>query len=163
MIRPLLSADIPDITAIYNHYIAHTVVTFDTTLLTPADMQARLDPILTRYPAYVAIHDGRVAGYCYAHPWKGKDAYRHTAETTIYVDPQHHRQGYGRQLMAQLIDQAPQYHLHVLIACITLPNPASIALHQQIGFEQVSHFTAVGRKFDRWLDVADFQLTLAAR
>ena len=104
--------------------------------------------------------NGRVAGYCYAHAWKEKQAYSRTAETTVYLHPDSTGRGMGRQLMTALVDSCRQKGLHVLIACITVPNEASVRLHESLGFRQVSRFNEVGQKFGRWLDVYDFQLTL---
>ena len=112
------------------------------------------------YPCLVCEENGKVAGYCYAHAWKEKQAYSHTAETTVYLHPDSKGRGMGRQLMTALVDSCRQKGLHVLIACITVPNEASVRLHESLGFRQVSRFNEVGQKFGRWLDVYDFQLTL---
>ena len=101
-------------------------------------------------------------GYCYAHGWKKKQAYRQTAETTVYVKKGHTGKGIGQALMQQLIDASQKAGLHVLIACITYPNESSVRLHEKLGFKQVSRFNEVGRKFGQWLDIYDFQLVLSA-
>lgn len=152
--------DIDAVTAIYAHYVAHTVVTFDTERPTPQTMADTLAPVLKNYPAYVCMDDGRMAGYCYVHPWKARAAYALTLETTIYLHPEYTGRGLGTQLMDTLVAACRRRGFHALVACITIPNEASTTLHERLGFRRVSHFREVGRKFDRWLDVADYELLL---
>lgn len=101
-----------------------------------------------------------IAGYCYAHAWKERAAYRHTLETTVYLASEYQGKGIGKQLMQTLINECRHRGYHALIACITEGNEASNSLHQKLGFKQVSHFEKVGLKFDRWLDVFDYELIL---
>lgn len=159
-IRPMNMTDADAIADIYSHYTEHTVITFDTEKYDRNGMQKKLTPILGKYPAFVGIENGNIIGYCYAHEWKEKAAYRHTAEVTIYLRPEHTRRGYGSHLMQHLIKACRAQGLHNLIACITWPNENSTAFHEKMGFKQVSHFKGVGFKFGRRLDVADYELTL---
>ena len=160
MIRTMTLNDVSEITRIYAHYVTHTVVTFDTKVPSEKEMCERLQPIIRNCPAWVCVEEGKIAGYCYAHEWKTKKAYRATAETTIYLHPDYLRKGYGRILMEQLIKDCRERSYHTLVACITIPNEPSVKLHEKLGFKQVSHFHEVGRKFDKWLDVADYELIL---
>lgn len=122
-------------------------------------MLRRMHDIVPAYPYLVGEADGRVVGYCYAHPWKERPAYGHTLETTIYLSPGYTGRGLGRQLMLRLIDDCRALpHCRALIACITAENRASCVLHCRLGFEQVSCFRSVGHKFGRWLDVVDYEL-----
>ena len=143
MIRPMTLHDIAEIVAIYAHYVNNTVITFDTEVPSEAEMRQRLAPVIENFPAWVCVEDGKVIGYCYAHEWKTKKAYNTTVETTIYLHPDYPGRGYGRSLMNQLI-----------------PNAPSVKLHEKLHFKQVSSFHEVGRKFDRWLDVADYELII---
>ena len=152
--------DVSEITRIYAHYVTHTVVTFDTKVPSEKEMCERLQTIIRNCPAWVCVEEGKIAGYCYAHEWKTKKAYSATAETTIYLHPDYLRKGYGRILMEQLIKDCRERSYHTLVACITIPNEPSVKLHEKLGFKQVSHFHEVGRKFDKWLDVADYELIL---
>ena len=163
MIRPMTVHDISEIVAIYAHYVNETVITFDTEVPSETEMRQRLLPIIEDYPAWVCEEGGRVAGYCYAHEWKTKKAYRTTVETTIYLHPDYTGKGYGRLLMNRLIDDCRNRSFHTLVACITIPNEPSVRLHEKLNFKQVSHFHQVGRKFDRWLDVADYELIIPFR
>jgi L-amino acid N-acyltransferase YncA len=124
-------------------------------------MSARIAAISSRYPYFVYEVEGKVVGYSYAHAWKERAAYRNTLETTVYVSPDFMRRGVGKALMIKLIDACRADGFQVLIACITEGNAGSIALHKLLGFKQVSHFERVGTKFDRRLDVSDFELILS--
>ena len=163
MIRTMTLNDVSEITRIYAHYVTHTVVTFDTKVPSEKEMCERLQPIIRNCPAWVCVEEDKIAGYCYAHEWKTKKAYSATAETTIYLHPDYLRKGYGRILMEQLIKDCRERSYHTLVACITIPNEPSVKLHEKLGFKQVSHFHEVGRKFDKWLDVADYELILMAQ
>lgn len=161
-IRPMTIDDADAIASIYAHYVTRTVVTFDTETPTPERMRQTVGTLIRDgYPAYVCLLDGTLAGYCYAHPWKTRPAYRHTLETTIYLHPDYTRRGLGRKLMDCLIEDCrSRQDCHALVACITVPNEASTALHEALEFTCVSRFREVGHKFGRWLDVADYELIL---
>lgn len=160
MIRFVEKKDIKEITALYNKYIVEGVETFETETLTEEQMADRVKHIAARCPYLVAEEDGRVAGICYAHPWKERAAYCNTYETTIYLSPDFTHRGLGTSLMRRLIAECRQRGYKVLIACITGCNEASIELHRKLGFSQASHFHDVGYKLGRWLDVVDFELKL---
>ncbi len=160
MIRPVTLQDASAIAAIYNEYVEHSTATFETEPVSEETMRARIADIITTYPYIVYEAEGAVIAYSYVHAWKTRKAYEHTAETTIFVHPDHKRKGIGLELVRQLIEECRQCNFHVLIACITTSNTSSIILHQKLGFQQVSHYHEVGWKFDQWLDVADYQLIL---
>ena len=160
MIRTVRLADAADIAAIYNYYITQTTVTFEVEPLTVNEMLNRICHISRSYPFLVYEVEGEICGYCYAHPWKERKAYGHTLETTIYLSPSYIGQGIGCQLMQELIMKCRQMPCHALIACITAENEGSCAFHERLGFQPVSRFKEVGQKFDRWLDVVDYELLL---
>lgn len=160
MIRPVTLDDANAITDIYNRFILETTISFETEALTTDAMASRIKDISAEYPYYVYEVDGQIAGYCYAHKWKEREAYKYTLETTIYLSPQYQRQGIGHQLMHRLIDDCRAAGFHALIACITGDNEASISMHRKLGFEQKSCFEKVGNKFGQWLDVVDMELLL---
>ena len=145
--------------AINNHYVMHSDASFDTEPTDGETMRQRIAAIAAACPYFVCEEEGEVVGYCFAHPWKARPAYGLTLETTVYLAPGHTGKGIGRALMLQLIE-ACRRGIHVLIACITGGNRPSIALHEALGFQAVSHFREVGRKFGRWLDVVDYELIL---
>ena len=158
--RKIEEQDIPQITELYNWYIANGVESFETEPLTEGQMRRRVEDISARFPYYVAVDEGRVVGYCYAHPWKERAAYSRTFETTIYLRHDIKRQGVGTELMRLLITDCRSLGCKALIACITGENEASIAFHRRLGFEQASLFKSVGYKHGRWLDVVDMELIL---
>lgn len=160
MIRRMQGSDLEQVRRIYAYYVEHTTVTFD--LLPPSSeaYEAKMMAILGEGMAWGMEQEGEITGFCYAHKWKEKEAYARTLETTVYIHPDRRGNGVGRELMLQLIADAEAHGVHALIACITCPNTASEHLHERLGFEQVSRFREVGRKFDIWLDVADYQLLL---
>lgn len=163
MIRDAHEADIEAITRICNHYIVHSTANFEEHPTSEADMLALMRSIVADgCPYLVAVDDASdaVMGYCYAHQWREKSAYRHTLETTIYLDPAATRQGLGTRLMQVLIDRCRVMGIHTLVADITDENEASLRMHERLGFTAVSHFTQVGLKFGRWLGDVDMQLIL---
>lgn len=161
LIRPFIPADIPAICRIYNYYIQHSTATFDTRPVSEESMAERALEISEKYPYIVWESDGEILGYCYAHEWKQREAYRLTLETSVYVSPDHHSKGIGKALMQELIEECKACEFHALIACITAENESSIRLHERLGFTAVSHFKQVGNKFDRILDVIDMELIIS--
>lgn len=161
MITKVLPTDAAEITAIYNYYIRESVSTFDMEEWSVEKMEERIKDISASYPYFVyRTAEGSMAGFCYAHPWKEKDAYKRTLETTVYVSPDHLGKGIGRMLMEKLIESCRQCGFLSLIACITEGNTSSFVLHEKLGFEKVSHFKKVGMKFGKYLDVIDYELIL---
>lgn len=158
MIRQVSLDDAKAITAIYNRYVLESVATFETEPLSVEVMTGRIKVLSSEFPYFVYEEDGEVAGYCYAHLWRERAAYRYTLETTVYLSPGHKGKGIGRQLMEKLIDECRKGGYKALIACITTKNEESCRLHLKLGYKEVSHFEKVGLKFGEWLDVSDFEL-----
>jgi phosphinothricin acetyltransferase len=161
MIRPATTADATSICAIYNYYVLETTITFEEAAIVPAEMANRMEETLASLPWLVCEADATVRGFAYASKWKGRCAYRHTAEVTVYLDPKFTGQGLGSKLYDALLTDLRQRTFHAVIGGIALPNPASIALHERLGFRKVAHFEQVGCKFGRWIDVGYWQLLLA--
>lgn len=161
MIRPVNpTSDTDAITAIYNHYIEKTTVSFETEKLSTAQMHKRICDISSEYPYIVYETDGQVVGYAYVHQWKERAAYHLTVETTIYLAPGHKHEGIGTVLMRELTARCKAAGYRVLIACITGENAESLDFHRSLGFIQASHFHNVGYKLGRMLDVVDMELQL---
>ena len=151
--------DAAAIAAIYNHYVATTCITSETDSVSAHDMAERIaETRATNLPWLLAQANGQVLGYAYASKWKGRCAYRHSVESTVYLDAAKTGQGIGKPLYAALIDALRARSMHAVIGGIALPNDASIALHERMGFEKVAHFRQVGFKQDRWIDVGYWQL-----
>lgn len=160
MIRSVTPADSLIITEIYNHYVVHSTATFDLAPVSETEIRTQIAQIAPHFPFLVYETEEGVAGYCYAHSWKSKAAYYRTWEITIYLHPRHTGKGVGKALLTALIEQCRQQGCKVLIADITAENETSCRFHESFGFRKVSHFKQVGQKFDRWLDVIDYQLIL---
>lgn len=160
-ILPAAPAHASAIATIYNHYIVSTTVTFETERVTAADMQARIEETQSAsLPWLVAEEGDRVLGYAYASKWKGRCAYRYSVESTVYLDAECIGRGIGKALYSALIDDLRERGMHAVIGGVALPNAASIALHEALGFRKVAHFEQVGFKQDRWIDVGYWQLLL---
>ena len=161
MIRPATPADANAIARIYNHYILKSTITFEEVAVTTEEMAERIDNLKAAgMPWLVAENSGQVVGYAYANQWKARSAYRYTTEITVYLDLTHTGEGYGTELYESLLAQLREKGAHVVLACIALPNQASIALHEKFGLRKVAHFNEVGFKFGQWLDVGYWQVLL---
>jgi len=161
MIRPATRVDAAAIAAIYAPYIRETVITFEEEPVSNAEMTRRIEKVLsTPLPWLVAAPGGQVVGYAYAARWHERSAYRFSVETTIYLDRDHVGNGIGTMLYGELLDRIAAQGLHAAVAGISLPNAASEALHERLGFRKVAHYPEVGFKFDRWIDVGYWQRLL---
>ena len=159
-VRACTLADIPSLCGIYNHYIAHTAITFEESQVSVTDMQKRVENTMQLFPWLVYEENEKILGYAYASKWKDRSAYQYTAEVTVYLHPEHCGKGIGSILYTSLIEQLANKNIHSLLACIAIPNIASEKIHEQFGFRQVAHFREVGFKFGRWLDVGYWQKNL---
>ena len=160
-ILPAAPAHASAIATIYNHYIASTTVTFEPERVTAGDMQARIEETQSASMPWLVAEEGdRVLGYAYASKWKGRCAYRYSVESTVYLDAACIGRGIGKALYSSLIADLRERGMHAVIGGVALPNAASIALHEALGFRKVAHFEQVGFKQDRWIDVGYWQLLL---
>jgi phosphinothricin acetyltransferase len=161
VIRDASPADAPDVAAIYNHYIAHTVITFEVDVLSDDDLRARIAKVQgAGYPWLVSESDGRVEGYAYASQFRDRAAYQHSAEATVYLAPDATGRGVGSTLYRALTERLRAMGIHLVVGGIALPNDASVGLHESLGFRRVGAFSEIGRKFDRWIDVGFWELRL---
>jgi len=160
MIRQGTTSDAAAIAEIYNHYVRKTVVTFEEVPVAVEDMAQRILDVGERYSWLVWDDGGRAVGWAYATAWKARSAYRFSVETTVYVAESHQGRGIGLALYGKLLEELKARNVHSAVGGIALPNPASIALHEKLGFKKIAQFVEVGRKFDRWVDVGYWQLLL---
>jgi phosphinothricin acetyltransferase len=162
LIRPAVAAeDAETIALIYNHYVRDTVVTFEEEAVSAQDMAARIAEVAaSSLPWLVVEQHGAVIGYARATQWRPRSAYRYSVETTIYLAPRSLGTGIGTRLYRALLERLKVQGLHLAIGGVALPNPASVALHEKLGFRKVAHFGEVGFKFGRWIDVAYWELKL---
>ncbi|MFM1920505.1 MAG: Phosphinothricin N-acetyltransferase [Candidatus Hydrogenedentota bacterium] len=161
MIRPVESTDAAPMAALYNHYVLHTTVTFEEEAVTAEAMAERIAATTAAgYPWLVWEEDGALRGYAYGRAYHARSAFRRTVECAIYLHPGATGRGMGRALYARLLDALRPGGYHVAIGAIALPNPASVRLHEQLGFEKAGHLAEVGWKFGQWIDVGYWQLRL---
>ena len=161
LVRPATAADAEAIARIYNYFVANTVITFEEESVSGPDMAARIAETQSlSLPWLVAEVEGVIAGYAYARRWRPRAAYKYSAETTIYLERGYEGRRIGTSLYAALLPLLRERGIHVAIGGVALPNDASIALHEKLGFERVATFRQVGFKHDRWVDVAYWQLVL---
>ena len=162
-IRVGRSEDLAPLTALYNHYIATTMATFDLepfTLDQREELWFRHYAPTGRYRLLVAEEDGVILGYATSSPFRAKAAYDTSVETSIYLVPAATGKGVGRALYAALFDSLAGEDLHRAYALISLPNDASVALHERFGFSLAGTMREIGRKFDRFWDVAFYEKPL---
>ncbi|MEM7706648.1 MAG: arsinothricin resistance N-acetyltransferase ArsN1 family B [Pseudomonadota bacterium] len=161
MIRDATEADALALCEIYNHYIAHSLATFETEPLAVSEMARRIAATTADFPWLLGESNESIAGYAYATRWKPRQAYRHTVESTVYLSPEAAGQGMGTRLMCALLQRLEGQGVHAVLAGIALPNDPSVALHEKLGFTKVAHFRQTGRKFDQWVDVGYWEKTMS--
>jgi L-amino acid N-acyltransferase YncA len=159
-IRTCTAADAADLCSIYNHYVLETVVTFEEVPVPVEEMARRIADVTSRLPWLVWDRAGVICGYAYASSWKERSAYRYSVESTVYLSPHMTGQGIGTLLYSALLDALRATKVHCAVGGIALPNPASAALHEKLGFTKIGHFREVGWKFGRWVDVGYWEIVL---
>lgn len=159
-IRDCTTFDATPICAIYNHYVDQTTVTFEEAPVPDGEMARRITEVTSQFPWLVWEHDGAVVGYAYAAPWKSRSAYRYSVETTVYLHPDATGRGIGTALYRALVDRLRIQGMHSAVGGIALPNPASVALHEKLGFMGIGRFRQIGLKFGQWIDVGYWELIL---
>lgn len=163
LVRPARRGDAAGIAAIYAHYVRDSAVTFELDPPEAGEMAARMGALLPIYPYLVAEQDRSLLGYAYAGRLYERAAYRWTVEATVYVAQDQHRRGIGRLLYHKLLATLTAQGFQSVVGKITLPNPASVRLHEAFGFRQAGLFAQVGYKHGAWHDVGIFQLELGPR
>jgi phosphinothricin acetyltransferase len=164
-VRPAVETDLPALTDIYNHYIVNTPITFDVAPLVPLQRRQWFDDHATtgRHRLLVAEDEGQIVGYATTSRFRPKAAYDTTVESSVYCRAECVRRGVGTLLYRTLFETIAAEDVHQIVAGVTLPNPASLALHERLGFRPVGDFPSVGRKFDRYWDVGWFERPLDLR
>lgn len=145
---------------IYAPYVESGATSFEEVRPTPARLGERIARTQANYPWLVAERDGEVVGYAYACPHRERPAYRWAVETSVYIAAGERRRGTGRALYAELFERLRRQRFQVACAGITLPNQASVALHEEAGFEPVGVYRRIGWKDGSWRDVGWWQLEL---
>ncbi len=161
-VREAIRDDLPALTELYNYYIKNTAITFD---LNPYSVQDREEWFQhynhnPRHRLLVAEKNGELVGYSSSSPFRPKDAYLTSIETTVYLTPDQKTKGIGALLYRSLFEAIEGADIHKAYGLITAPNDASFALHKKFGFVRVGKFTEVGRKFGQYHDVELWEKTL---
>jgi phosphinothricin acetyltransferase len=152
--------DAAAIARVYDPYVSDTVISLEAVSPGEREMAERIERISRTHPWLVAEEDGEVAGYAYASQHRERAAYRWAADVTVYLDPAYHRRGIGRALYAALFGLLIDQGFYLACAGITLPNEASVGLHESLGFTPVGVYRRVGWKDGTWWDVGWWQLPL---
>jgi phosphinothricin acetyltransferase len=163
-VRPGVEGDLAALTDLYNHYVRETAITFDTETFTPEERRPWLlsHPEDGPYRLMVATDTDspRILGYATSSPFRPKAAYGTSVEVTVYVAPDAGRRGVGTLLYKALFEALSGEDLHRAYAGIAQPNEASARLHEHFGFRYVGTYREVGRKFERYWDVAWYEKEL---
>ena len=162
-IRYATIQDMSAIQEIYSYYVNNSNVTFAYEVPSISELETQFLNISSRYPYLVYCESDKPIAYAYASTFKDKEAYQWSCELTIYVHNQHQKKHIGRKLLTMLLDDLTKQHMHKVYSCITIPNKASMALHQTFGFEQIALFPQVGFKHEQWLDVVWLSKTLSTQ
>jgi phosphinothricin acetyltransferase len=159
-IRLATLTDLPTILSIYNHYVATSTCTFRVQPETAEEQLAAFRDRGPQHPLTVAEVDGVVVGWGALSPWNSRCGYARTVEASVYVHPEHHRKGFGRAILLDLIERARSIGHHTIIGSTCSEQRASVALQESLGFVPAGYLRQVGFKFGRWLDVVYMQLML---
>jgi phosphinothricin acetyltransferase len=161
--RRATADDAAAIASIYAPYVSASVVSFETEAPDAAEIGSRLAALGDSYPWLIACdRDGSVLGYAYGCAFRTRPAYRFTVETTVYVADGAHRRGIGTALYRRLLGLLEAQGYTQAVGAITIPNPASIRLHDSLGFARAGTYEKVGFKLGEWRSVGLWQRPLAA-
>jgi phosphinothricin acetyltransferase len=161
LIRPADPArDSAPCAAIYGPYVRTTAISFEDHPPSAGQLARRIERFQRSHRWLVAEDGDEVVGYAYGCPHRERAAYRWAAEVSVYVDRERHRRGCGRALYRELLPQLAARGFHTALAGVTLPNDASVALHESLGFSSVGVYRRIGYKLGRWWDVGWWQLQL---
>ncbi|WP_372767027.1 arsinothricin resistance N-acetyltransferase ArsN1 family B [Lutibacter sp.] len=160
MIRTVKLEDAQEIAEIYNYYILNSCVTFEEIPVSNEEMGERIQAAHSKFPWLVYEKGKEIIGYAYASVWKPRSAYKYTIESTVYLKKEARKKGIGSLLYKELLMQIRDLGFHAVIGGISLPNEASVALHEKFGFEKIAQFKEVGYKFKKWIDVGYWELLI---
>ena len=163
LVRDARDDDMAAVQAIYAHHVLNGTATYD---IEPPSVDYIRDKIRqireAGWPFVIGELEGEVAGYAYATQFRDREAYRFTAEDSIYVHPQMTGRGVGKRLLKSLLERSAESDFRTIVAVIGGAEPASIAVHSALGFEEVGRLKAVGWKKERWLDSVYMQRTVGS-
>lgn len=146
---------------IYAPFVRDTIVSFEEEVPTVEEFEARMRNSMRTHAWLVADDGTAVVGYAYGSQHRSRAAYRWATDVSVYVAPSHHGRGIGRRLYAELLPRLREQGFRIACAGIALPNPASVGLHEAMGFKPVGVYRRIGWKLGAWHDVGWWQLELA--
>jgi L-amino acid N-acyltransferase YncA len=149
--------------AVYGPSVAAGVASLEERAPEPHEIADRIRIVTRTHPWLVAEIDHEVVGYAYGSRHHDRAAYRWSADVTVYISAAHHRRGIGRALYAELFPLLQRQGIYEICAGVTLPNDASVALHESLGFVPVGVYRDIAYKFGEWRSVGWWQLTLRPR
>ena len=156
-IRIAVAEDANQILEIYAPVVENTAISFELSVPSVREISNRIESYAKSHEWLVAESSGSVLGYAYATPHRPRDAYRHSVETSVYIRDNSRERGLGKILYKELFKKLKDKEFHCAYAGIALPNPASEALHQSVGFKPIGVFEEIGFKYDKWHDVSWWQ------
>lgn len=160
-IRLVNETDVEGILDIYNPFIKNSPVTFEETPLTQEQMWDRIQKYVKLFPWLVAVNEqDEVLGYAYASQHRERAAYRWCADVSVYIAEKARGQKLGEKLYTELFTILKRQNYHLAYAIISLPNEASVRLHEKMGFTYVGTFKQAGFKLGKWHDVGWWQLVI---
>jgi phosphinothricin acetyltransferase len=160
IIRPAQESDAASLLRIYAPIVKETAISFELTPPTLDEFRGRIRKVLSSHAWLVCEEDWETLGYVYASQFRSREAYNWTTEVTVYVAPEQHRRGVGQGLYASLLAALRLQGFCTAIAGVTLPNEASVRLHEKVGFKAIGIYHDVGYKFGKWHDVGFWELSL---
>jgi phosphinothricin acetyltransferase len=163
MIRLATADDAAAIAAIYAPHVTGAATSFELEPPDPAEMAGRIGAVLGYAPWLVLCEGSGLLGYAYASRHRDRAAYQWSVDVSVYVGGAHQRRGVGRALYGSLFALLELQGFHAAHAGITLPNPASVGLHEALGFRPIGVYPAVGYKRGAWHDVGWWQRPLRDR
>src|ERR1700709_76607 len=146
--------------AIYAPYVEQTPISFEERRPAALEMEARMNRYMATHPWLAAEDGGEVVGYAYACRHMERAAYRWAAHPSAYVAPTRRGEGLGQSLYEALFERLRQQNFQIACAGITLPNDASVRLHEALGLPRGRVSPRIGWKAGRWHDVSWWQLEL---
>jgi phosphinothricin acetyltransferase len=161
-IRIATAGDAPEILGIYAPIVRETAISFELEPPTLEEVQSRVESTITRFPWLVCKHKGRVAGYAYASTHRARAAYQWSADVSVYNHEDYRGMGVGRALYTSLLEIVAAQGYRNVCAGIALPNAASVALHEAMGFKPVGVYPDIGYKLGAWHPVGWWQATLSS-
>jgi phosphinothricin acetyltransferase len=163
LIRLASAQDAEQIQAIYAPNVRHTAISFEIEPPAVHEMQQRMNKTLEHWPWVVCEQRGQIQGYAYASSHRTRAAYQWSVDVSVYVHTAARRAGVGRAVYSSLFHLLMLQGFYNAYAGITLPNPASVGLHESLGFQPVGVYRMVGYKLGAWHDVGWWQLALRER